>query len=94
MPNGVDVSNDPLTPDPNLPDLQPNKVQLLPDVVMRERPGDMDSSAMRTMHEDPTYQTQVSVPYNRSFTDQSGMNNTRRRRFDLRMHGLDNEASS
>jgi len=95
IPNGADVNNNPLTPDPNLPDLQPDQMQLTPDVVMTGRPGDLDQSAMTAMHGgDPTYSDQASLAYNRSFVDQSGMNNTRRRHMDLLMHGLDAEERS
>jgi hypothetical protein len=94
VPNGVDVLRDPLQPDPNLPDLQPDKMQLHPDVVMSQRPGDMDQSAIKAMHNDPTYGDQANVPYNRSFVDQSGVNTRRRRHFDLMMHGLDKGESS
>jgi hypothetical protein len=56
---------------------------------MTERPGDLAPSALEQMHQSPAYQQFGTVPYNQVFMDQSGVNSTRRRHYDLLMHGLD-----
>ncbi len=89
LPNGVRVQRDPREPDPLLPDLQHSP--LTQDVHMIDRPGDLDPSALQQMHQSPDYQQFGSVPYNQVFMDQSGVNSTRRRHYDLLMHGLDEE---
>lgn len=87
QPNGVTVSRDPQDPDPLLPDLQ--HPQLTQDVHMIERPGDLDPSALEQMHLSSIYQQLGTVPYNQVFMDQSGVNSTQRRHYDLLMRGLD-----
>ena len=89
IPDGITVYHHPLDADPLLPDLQ--NPQLTQDVHMSQRPGDLDASALQQMHMQPTYQQLDSVLYNQVFMDQSGMNNSRRRHFDLMMRGLDAE---
>ena len=89
LPNGVRVQRDPREPDPLLPDLQHSP--LTQDVHMADRPGDLDPSALQQMHQSPDYQQFGSVPYNQVFMDQSSVNSTRRRHYDLLMHGLDEE---
>jgi hypothetical protein len=89
LPNGVRVQRDPRESDPLLPDLQ--HPQLTQDVHMADRPGDLDPSALQQMHQSLDYQQLGSAPYNQVFMDQSGVNSTRRRHYDLLMHGLDEE---
>lgn len=87
VPSGATVSHDPLVPDPLVPDLQ--QPQMISDVEMRERPGDLDPAALQQLHIQPLYQQLDSIPYNQVFMNQSGMNSTRRRHNDLLMGGLD-----
>lgn len=87
QPDGVTVSRDPREPDPLFPDL--HHPQLTPEVHTAERPGDLDPSALEQMHLNPAYQQLGTAPYNEVFMDQSGMNSTRRRHYDLLMRGLD-----
>lgn len=87
LPNGLTVLRDPQEPDPLLPDIQ--HPQLTQEVHMTERPGDLAPSALEQMHQSPAYQQFGTVPYNQVFMDQSGVNSTRRRHYDLLMHGLD-----
>lgn len=87
QPNGMIVCNDPLMPDPTLPDLQ--QPRLTPDVSMSNRPGDLAPGALKVMHEQPTYQQLDGASYPDVFMDQAGMNTTRRRHMDLMMWGLD-----
>ena len=54
---------------------------------MTERPGDLDPSALEQMHQSPAYQEFGTVPYNQVFMDQSGINSTQRRHYDLLMCG-------
>ncbi len=89
QPNGISVLRDPQDPDPLLPDLQ--QPQLIQDVHMAERPGDLDPSALEQMHQSPAYQEFGTVSYNQVFMDQSGINSTQRRHYDLLMRGLDEE---
>jgi hypothetical protein len=90
IPDGISsVLRDLDQPDPLLPSLQ--NPQLTPSVHMTTRPGDLDPSALSTMAADPTAQSTSQVPYNQSFMDASGMNNTRRRHFDLMVNGLQSE---
>jgi hypothetical protein len=89
QPNGITISRDPRESDPLLPDMQQS--QFTQDVHMVERPGDLDPSALEQMHLSPAYQQLGTVPYNQVFMDQSGMNSTRRRHYDLLMRGLDGE---
>ena len=85
-PNGL-LMPGPLMVDPMQPDLQsPITTQ---QVIMPDRPGDLGDQAMQTMHMAVTYQQLDDVPYSEVFMNQDGMNNLRRRRFDLLMHGLD-----
>jgi len=44
---------------------------------------------LEQMHQSPAYQQFGTVPYNQVFMDQSGVNSTRRRHYDLLMRGLD-----
>lgn len=77
----------PLMVDPALPDLKyPTLTQ---QVCMPDRPGDLDASALGTMHLDTQYQQLDAKPYPDVFFDQSGVNSTRVRRQDLLMRGLD-----
>jgi hypothetical protein len=88
IPNGISpVIRNLDQPDPDVPDLQ--NPQLTPDVHMTTRPGDLDPSALSTMHQDPTVQS--TVPYPQSHMDGSvaTMNNRRRRHFDLLTSGLE-----
>ncbi len=86
--NGIaPVIRHPDQPEPLLPDLQ--NPQLQPDTQMLDRPGDLDARALSTMNLDPTVQSANSVPYNQSFMDASGLNDTRRRHLDLLQDGLD-----
>ncbi len=86
---GLDLTNDVLAPDPLLPDLQ--HPDLTPQVTMPDRPADLDSSALQTMHLEKTYQQFADKTYPAIFMDQSGMNNSRSRHMDLLMGGLDAE---
>ncbi len=90
LPSGASVCRDPLAPDPLVPDLQ--QPQMFPDVVMRNRPGDLDPDALQQMHLQPLYKQLDGVPYAQVFMDQSGMNTTQRRHYDLLISGLDSEA--
>ena len=74
---------------PLLPDLQ--HPDLTPQVQMQERPGDLDPSALETMHASATYQQLDHKTYPEVFLDQSGINTTRSRHMDLLMRGLDTE---
>ena len=76
-------------PDPLLPDLQ--NPQMDQQVHMLDRPGDLDPHALDIMNVDPTAQSASTVPYAQSFIDASGMNNARRRHFDLLVNGLNAE---
>jgi hypothetical protein len=87
QPSGLTVLHDPQDSDPLLPDLQ--QPQLTQEVHMIDRPGDLDPSALEQMHQSPAYQEFGTVPYNQVFMDQSGVNSTRRRHYDLLMRGLD-----
>jgi hypothetical protein len=87
LPNGLTVLRDPQEPDPLLPDLQ--HAQFTQEVHMTERPGDLASSALEQMHQSPICQQFGTVPYNQVFMDQSGVNSSQRRHYDLLMHGLD-----
>jgi hypothetical protein len=91
VPNGVAVIRHPEEPDPLLPDLQ--NPQLTQDVHMTQRPGDLDPSALEQMHLSLAYQEFAAVPYNGVFMDQSGMNSSQRRHYDLLMRGLDSQGT-
>jgi hypothetical protein len=76
-------------PNSDLPGLQ--DPDLRQQVHMQDRPGDLDASALNTMHQQATYQQLDGKQYPEVFMDQSGMNNTRTRHMDLLMRGLDAE---
>ena len=86
LPDGIATHRHLLAPDPLVPDLQDPTLDQA--VHMLDRPGDLDSRALNVMSGDPTTQATSGVPYAQSFMDASGMNNTRRRHFDLMMNGL------
>lgn len=86
------INRDLTEPDPLQPDLQHPDLTL--QTQMRQRPGDLDPSALQTMHLSATYQQLDDKTYPAVFMDQSGMNTNRARRMDLLMRGLDAEAGS
>ncbi|GAC1363806.1 MAG: hypothetical protein NVS2B12_31590 [Ktedonobacteraceae bacterium] len=89
IPQGITVERDAQAPDPLLPDLQ--QPQLTQDVHMQQRPADLDPSAMQQLQLSPMYQQLAEVPYREVFMDQSGMNSSRRRHYDLLIDGLENQ---
>lgn len=76
-------------PSSDLPGLQ--HPDLTQQAHMQDRPGDLDASALSTMHQQATYQQLADKPYPEVFRNQSGMNSTRTRHMDLLMRGLDAE---
>jgi hypothetical protein len=88
-PQGITILRDIYAPDPLLPDLQ--HPQLTQDVHMKQRPADLDASALQQLHASPLYQQLNSVPYRDVFIDQADMNTSGRRHYDLLFNGLDNE---
>ena len=87
VPSGATISHDPLAPDPLVLDLQ--QPQMIPNVEMQARPGDLDPDALQQLHIQPLYQQLDGIPYNQVFMNQSGMNSRQRRHNDLLMGGLD-----
>lgn len=90
--DNMDVKRAMTEPDPLLPDLQ--HPDLTPQARMLQRPGDLDPSALQTMHMSATYQQLNDKTYPAVFMDQGGTNNSRSRHMDLLMRGLDAEAGS
>ena len=88
----VDVKRAMTEPDPLLPDLQ--HPDLTPQTRMLQRPGDLDPSALQTLHLSATYQQLEDKTYPAVFMDQGGVNNSRSRHMDLLMRGLDVEEGS
>jgi len=86
------IGRDSMAPDPSQPDLQ--HPDLTPQTHMLQRPGDLDPSALQTMHLSATYQQLDDKTYPAVFMDQSGMNTSRSRHMDLLMRGLDTEEGS
>ena len=76
-------------PDSDLPDLQ--HPDLTQQVHMQDRPGDLDASALSTMHQQANCQQLDDKEYPEVFMDQSGMNSAPSRHMDLLMRGLDEE---
>lgn len=89
---GPEIKRDLTAPDPPLPDLQ--HPDLSPQIRMQQRPGDLDPSALQTMHLGAAYQQLDHKTYPVVFMDQSGMNANWSRRMDLLMRGLDAEEGS
>jgi len=89
LPDGIATVHHLLAPDPLVPDLQDPTLDQA--VHMLHRPGELDTRALDVMNGDPTAQAASGVPYAQSFIDASGMNTTRRRHFDLLLHGLNAE---
>lgn len=89
QPGGLAVKRAITEPDPLQPDLQ--HPDLAPQTRMQNRPGDLDPSALHTMHLGTTYQQIDDKTYPAVFMDQSGMNTSRSRHMDLLMRGLDAE---
>jgi hypothetical protein len=87
IPQGMTIQRDTQTPDPLIPDLQ--HPQLTQDVHMEQRPADLDSNALQQLHASPLYQQLDDVPYQEVFMDQTGMNTSHRRHYDLLLDGLD-----
>ena len=74
--------------DPLLPSLQhPDTSAPLPDEE-DGRPGDLDPSALDTLHQTASYQQIASHSYPQVWMDQSGMNSTRSRHLTLLDDGL------
>lgn len=86
---GPDIRRDLMEPDPPQPDLQQPDLTL--QTHMLQRPGDLDPSALQTMHLGALYQQLDDKTYPAVFMDQSGMNTNWSRRMDLLMRGLDAE---
>ena len=79
----------PLMVDPLHPDLQnPQDTQ---DVMMRERPADLDGRALTIMHADPTYSMEPAQNYEELWMAQAGNNQTRERHLGMLQLGLDRE---
>jgi hypothetical protein len=76
-------------PSSNLPDMQ--HPDLTQQAHMQGRPGDLDASALSTMHQQANYQQLDDKTYPEVFMDQSGMNTSSSRHMDLLMRGLDEE---
>jgi hypothetical protein len=86
IPGGIPVVDHPDLPDPLLPDLQ--NPQMTPDVVMQNRPGDMDPNALGILTSSPDFQNVSGVSYDLSYMTQPG-SSRRSRHMDLLMDGLD-----
>ncbi len=74
MPEGIEIRRD-AQDDPLLPDLQ----QATPAVPVQL--ADQDANTLH--HMNPSYQALSDVPYEQVFMDQTGMNTSRRRHYDL-----------
>jgi hypothetical protein len=85
IPGGISVVDHPDLPDPQVPDLQ--SPQMTPDVVMQNRPGDMDPNALSILLGSQDFQNVVGVPYDVSMMTQPG-SSRRSRHMDLLMDGL------
>ncbi|QBD76176.1 hypothetical protein EPA93_09205 [Ktedonosporobacter rubrisoli] len=89
VPSGLAINPHPFAADPLLPDLQHPELTL--EVTMSQRPGELDPSALETLHSQPDSAQLDDASYPQVFLDQSGVNTTRRRHLDLLFRGLDAE---
>lgn len=89
-PQGLSIIDNPLAPDPTLPDLQHLDFRQEVQMPVDERPGSLDPTALAVM--DPATAAQVADKnYPEVFMDQRGMNDARVRHMTLLMRGLREE---
>ncbi len=81
----------PLMVDPALPDLQ--NPTLTQQVMMPDRPADLNPNALTILHQNPTYQQEPASSYEALWMAQAGNNHARERHLGMLMYGLDREES-